>query len=90
MLALNGSVPRAISTALVRPSLSSSPSGPMMRSVLAADGTWLELPEPLVATNVNEPAALAAIERLSVAEVPDGSAAMEVMEMVGGTVPAGR
>jgi hypothetical protein len=40
----------------------------------------------LVATNVNEPAALAAIERLSVAEVPDESAATEVIEMVGGTV----
>src|SRR5689334_15083426 len=86
VLGLNGSVPSAISTALVRPSLSSSPSGLMMRRVFAADGTWLELPEPLVATSVNEPATLGAMERLRVAEVPVGSAVADVITTLGGTV----
>ena len=61
-----------------------------MRSVFAADGTWLELPEPFVGLRVNEPAALAAMEKVSVADVPDGSAATDVIEIVGGIVAAGK
>src|SRR5215831_11469753 len=70
---LSGSVPSAISTALVRPSPSASPSGAMMVSVLFAPGSWVELPAPLLATRVNAPTASEVRSSDNVAERPSGA-----------------
>ena len=82
---LNGSVLYISSSELVRPSLSSSPSGSNMWKVLAVEPIVLELPEPLPAINVKEPVELGSMVNGIVANVPDGLIVGKPNVIAGGT-----
>jgi hypothetical protein len=64
------------------PSISFAPS--RIETVLDAEGNALELPAPFVATTVKEPDVPAAIETLSVADVPPGLIEAELTVRAGG------
>src|SRR5437016_8419146 len=89
VLAFSGSVPSAISIALMRPSPSSSLLGSRMWRVLAAVAIRLDVQELLLAANVNVPDTFAHTVMLKVAVVPEGSTPTEPTLMAGG-VNAGR
>jgi hypothetical protein len=84
----SGSLPTAISTALVRPSPSVSPSGATTFRVLAVVEIELELPTEFVANNVKLPRVAAATVRFKVAVDPSGLMLAELMT-TGGLLRAG-
>src|SRR5205807_3538995 len=84
VLGLSGSVPRAISTPLDKPSPSSSLLGSRIWRVFAGDAIRLDVPEPLLATRVNAPETFAPMVMLRVAVVPEGSTETEPTLIAGG------
>ena len=82
---MSGSVPRSSSKAFTKPSPSgSAPAMPgTLRLFTPHTGIALELPMELDATTVYRPNALAAIDRLSVADAPEGSVVAELTVMPG-------